>query len=298
MRVIFEKTDKRADGRWFDRKIARYLHGLSSDFIRERGGPMVVFANDQIGIHINLYGVYERKGLDTLFAFLEPVMPELKAGTVLDIGANIGNHSLYFARRFNRVIAFEPHPLTYEVLGINTRQYENVLTFNHGISDSTGTATLFENAINMGASTVREDKSTNQNRQVIALKSLDELDIELGSVELIKIDVEGHEANVLNGSATTLKQHQPIILLEQHRGEFDGQRNVCVDALKALGYRFCWHRSRTQTRPGPLRPFYSMLDAVFGAHQQVWSSDEVPRGNYPMLIAVPARFHQVLLDRS
>ena len=41
-------------------------------------------------------------------------------GTVLDIGANIGNHSLFFSNYFYKVLSFEPHPKIFKVLAINT----------------------------------------------------------------------------------------------------------------------------------------------------------------------------------
>ena len=62
--------------------------------------------------------------------------------TMLDIGANIGNHSLFFSNYFAKCISFEPNPRTFSVLEINSRLVENIIPMNIGLSDKKGEVEL------------------------------------------------------------------------------------------------------------------------------------------------------------
>jgi hypothetical protein len=102
------------------RKVcANQLQAGSADLIKRRGVKIAVFANDTIGNAINASGFYEWSELEAIFDFLKPLHEHFNRSLALDIGANIGNHSIYFSRYFKAVHAFEPHPLTYRILDIN-----------------------------------------------------------------------------------------------------------------------------------------------------------------------------------
>lgn len=73
---------------------------------------------------------------------LESKTLKLKRRSVcLDIGANIGCMSLYFARFFEKVIAIEPHPATYQLLKLNASLVDNIVPVNKGCSNSNQKAT-------------------------------------------------------------------------------------------------------------------------------------------------------------
>ena len=59
----------------------------------------------------------------------------LDKGVILDIGANIGNHTLAFSKISKKVYAFEPNIFVFELLKINTKRLKNVEIFNFGASD-------------------------------------------------------------------------------------------------------------------------------------------------------------------
>ncbi|MDY6983916.1 MAG: FkbM family methyltransferase, partial [Pseudomonadota bacterium] len=121
------------------------------------GHQMTVFRNDHVGDKIARNGLYEKENLLLLLKLLE----QLPQATVLDIGANIGNHTLAFATRAHAVHAFEPIPYLYEVLSGNVARngLAHVHTHNLALSDHEGTATInMVNAGNYGASSF--DKRT------------------------------------------------------------------------------------------------------------------------------------------
>ena len=91
-------------------------------------------AFDVIGPHISLFGRFERNELKVLE---ERVFNKIDCSnsSCLDIGANIGNHSVFFANFFSSVDCFEPQPDNYYLLKFNTKKFQNIRTFNFGSSD-------------------------------------------------------------------------------------------------------------------------------------------------------------------
>ncbi len=96
--------------------LERHLNKLSRHHLECRQ-QLVVFSFDYVSTAINIDGIYEIDELEVLFEWLKLLnIDEIFEGSALDIGANIGNHSLYFSDYFSEVLSYEPHPLTYELL--------------------------------------------------------------------------------------------------------------------------------------------------------------------------------------
>lgn len=136
--------------------------------------------------------------------------------TIIDIGANIGNHTVYFANflTYNRIIAFEPDKANYDVLTVNTFQYPSVYTYNTAIGDYTGETWLQLNHSNWGAHETHDIGDYK-----VRMAALDEY-VYLGDVTLMKIDVEWSEPQVLRGAYKTILYNRPLILIEDVRNEY------------------------------------------------------------------------------
>lgn len=132
-------------------------------------------------------------------------------GTAVDVGANVGAHSIMMSRRVGpggRVIAFEPVPATAwqmrEHLALN--KVENVQLFEAAISDAPGTVemNIFDQRHaawnSRGASVINGISPVDC--VTVRAKSLDEVMRECGveRVNLLKIDVEGYELDALRGA--------------------------------------------------------------------------------------------------
>lgn len=134
---------------------------------------------------------------------------------ILDIGANIGNHTAYFAQylEYGDIIAFEPVPANFNLLRENTFRYPNVYIRREAVGDIRKTVEVQINKTNMGACEVHEtgDIKVQQVR-------IDDLFL-IKPVTLMKIDVEYYEPQVLAGAANTIKEDRPLILIEDHSGE-------------------------------------------------------------------------------
>jgi len=249
---------------------------------------MVVLANDPIGLEINARGFYEYAELRAIFGFLAPLAETFRHGIALDIGANIGNHSIFFSHRFAEVIAFEPHPLMFRILEINASLYATIRAHPFGLSDHARMAVLTENPRNSGVNSL--DPNGGQGLDV-ALKRLDDLGLDAKRIALVKLDVEGHEAHVLRGGLATLKEAKPIVLFEMLETEPPDKAEK-VEILRGLGYRFAW--------PEPIRRdldiYLTMLRtaATRQRRKRILTGDMIERANHNMVIAIPPQWQGVL----
>lgn len=176
--------------------------------------------------------------------------------TVIDVGANIGRFTCYLAHLVGKegvIHSIEPIPLTYEVLSNSVKKLglNQVRLWNFAASDRHGTA-MMEIPKYAGAETenfyqarIVSDvgKETSLRRCRIDLKSLDSLpDIPVGRVSFIKIDVEGHELEVIKGATQLISTSKPSMLIEIS-GNLKDASSTATELLRCLekeGYRPYW----------------------------------------------------------
>lgn len=159
-------------------------------------------------------------------------------GALVDVGANIGLYSIAFASRFPRVLAVEANPATFAVLQANLalKQIEHVACVCAAASDRTGEALLHvpDNG-NLGWATLEHRPQIARTARAVTCRSLDDLLREnLGdeTVALLKIDVEGHEPEVLKGGRGMLARDRPVVLFEVSQGN----ATACARLLRSIGY--------------------------------------------------------------
>ncbi len=157
-----------------------------------------------------------------------------KNAIIIDIGANIGNHTLYWANEVNakKIYAFEPVPTTFKILkkNIKINNLENIVNiYQAGLSDedSKGEIKTYD-PTNIGGTRLQINNEGN-----ISLITLDSLKLSEKRIDLIKIDVEGMDYKVLTGAVKTIRKYKPVIMIESFPQEY----NISSRILKALGYR-------------------------------------------------------------
>ena len=178
------------------------------------GHRITAFCNDHVGDKIALHGLYEPENLELLLDLLG----KIKAAVVLDIGANIGNHTLAFATRAASVHAFEPIPTIYQLLHDNVAAngLAHVHTHPVALSDTAGTATIYMvKQGNFGASSF-DQRADGVEPVEVNKQTGDEFVRQhgLGRIDFIKIDVEAHEVYVLRGLMETLRRDLPWLTME------------------------------------------------------------------------------------
>ena len=136
--------------------------------------------------------------------------------TMIDIGANIGIFARPSAELFEQVICFEPVFKNFEVLQKNLENYDNVELHNLGIGDKDQTVTFELQTLKCGHTKQVEEfvPDPEFEKHTGELTTLDRFNFQ--SVDWIKIDVEGFENAVLEGSRDTIQRNRPWLLLEDN----------------------------------------------------------------------------------
>lgn len=152
-------------------------------------------------------------------------------GTIVDAGANFGNHSLFFSHflKHEYVVCFEPCPQTFDRLRRNMEGLCDLYPVALGDHEAMAVGAMAETD-NAGTFTLREDGAGD-----IPIRTLDSFG--LHNVTLIKIDVEWMELQVLLGGIETIASSLPVIFAEGHG---HGYVAPMADLLKPLGYE-CIH---------------------------------------------------------
>ena len=136
---------------------------------------------------------------------------------VYDIGANLGNHTVYFAShaKNSTVYSFEPVPVTFDLLKRNVEQNglsERVKLFQCALGAKESSAKMkVEGPGGLAFSSITRDVHSVWTQEV-AVKRLD--DMNLPPPDFVKIDVEGYELEVLKGMERTLRESSPVLWIE------------------------------------------------------------------------------------
>lgn len=167
-----------------------------------------------------------------------------KGDHILDIGANIGFHTLYFAELVGpggTVTAFEPVPQNFEALiaNIALNDFKNIVVKNIalGIANETFTIKADKNSNNPGTYNLFDK----QGDVSIECRIGDEVVLDKEKIDFIKIDVEGYESFVIEGLIKTIKKHKPIIIFEYDKSYHQKtglSEDYIFSMLKELGYSF------------------------------------------------------------
>lgn len=133
---------------------------------------------------------------------------------IFDVGANIGTYSLEALKIFgptSTIYSFEPSKNTYQLLKKNTKDYLNILPKNIGLSDLKETLSLHKESELSPEASLYNLESVYSNKEIgiiesIKLETIDSfcLDNSIDKIDLLKLDVEGHEYKVLLGAKNML----------------------------------------------------------------------------------------------
>lgn len=191
-------------------------------------------------------------------------------GTVIDVGANIGNHSLFFSRILHKyVVSIEPQIEATNLLARNM-QINLVSDRNEilrlGVGEHPGIATIIRDAetapISLGAARLSHNQSI-PDAETVQVSTIDTLCLnrpELPPVQLIKIDTEGMETQVLRGAIATIAKYRPLIVAEATNAN---AFNDIVSILLPRGY--------TVSGPFAWTPTYIFSPTPLGGFQKlVW----------------------------
>ena len=193
-------------------------------------GSFVIIENDLIGQFILRHGVWE--------GHLANIYSQLinETDVILDAGANIGFHTVQFARFGKKVYAYDPQPTIFNLLSANilfNGATDKVEQFRLGLSDKPGSIRMepvnkFDqpNGMhNFGGRGLTNDETGEESVELVTFDK---------DVDVIKIDIQGSEIYAFKGMEQMIDRCQPWIMFENYE---DGENDKKVlDFLLNKGY--------------------------------------------------------------
>jgi FkbM family methyltransferase len=188
-------------------------------------------------------GTYESEELRFILNTLAP------GDGFIDVGAHVGYFSLPAARKVGesgRVIAIEPTPSSAAILRENValNSFSVVTVIEAAASCRSGTGQLTTSRTSSMWNTLERETLPDATESVeVSVRTIDEIVAGCGSpsVRLLKLDVEGHERDVLLGAVATIKRNSRLeILFEVSGGNLERERHsrLTLDHLASLGFGF------------------------------------------------------------
>ena len=201
--------------------MQKHVFGFQGRRIELWTHPEPDYLNSFIAHHKTFYE------LDVLMKCRERHLP----GTaIIDVGANIGNHSIFYAAILGATVyAFEPDRRSYDLLELNivTNDLEDKIVAQCcGIGAQDGVGSLHAGTPHSGTARVTFDDGD------LPVRSLGSLNCP-HPISIVKIDVEGTEVAVLQGAAALIEAWQPDFIVEvEHPHELP----PVLDVMLGFGY--------------------------------------------------------------
>jgi len=209
---------------------------MATKTYQTKHGPMLAFTGDRyMTPPLEQRGEYAPEEWAILNQLTKPGM------TVVEIGSNIGTHTIPLARKCapGRLYAFEPQQRVFQVLCANLALNDigNAIAYPEACGEAEGWAVIplidYDAVQNFGGVSLQPADRPGLKVRVIALDSL-----ELKALNLLKVDVEGFEPLVLKGARETIMRCRPTIYIENDR---PAQQGEVIHLLADMGYVLYWH---------------------------------------------------------
>jgi FkbM family methyltransferase len=198
------------------------------------GKTYVGYLNNYLDWTVYYYGVYERPLMRLMGDLLK------RGSVVMDVGANVGHHSLYFSTRASEVHAFEPYaPLRpYIEEKIARNEITNVRIHPFGLGEKNESLPFFmPEGSNQATGSFIEAHLPGRPMTTLEVRRGDDFGASLDRLDFVKIDVEGFEAPVLRGLRETFERLRPIVLFEYSDATREQLQDLpAITALFPAGY--------------------------------------------------------------
>jgi FkbM family methyltransferase len=170
----------------------------------------------------------------------------------IDIGANFGHTIIPFKRLFKKIVGFEITPDNFQCLIENTRKSPNVVCYNLGLSNQHTMVNVLEYKTAGSVNTIQStrlitDSSRNRSPMVVQ-RPVTTLDLMFPTeiASFIKIDVEGHEVEVLKGGRELISRSQGLLYIETS----DKNRESICSLLGHFGWKYISRRGKKDLKTG------------------------------------------------
>lgn len=172
---------------------------------------------------------------DDYCRLFQKYIPE--GGTVIDVGACIGDHTLSYARMVGpagTVIAFEPNPTAFACLVHNMKHLHQVRCLEFALGSVPGRGHCDQTDKNLGSNKIFENP-----QGTVKIATLDTFLRAIHRLDFIKIDAEGFEPEIVLGALATFRRLRPVLLIELNRPLLHERGRTpwdIINLIKSLGY--------------------------------------------------------------
>ena len=193
---------------------------------------------------------YLRKNTEKEIRILDKLVDRSKAS--IDIGVYRGVYSYFLSSLSKYVYAFEANPLLYSKLVDGFKYKKNIKIENIAVSSKSGETELripirdikasfdHEEKYKLGTATIHKMNNLENEKfetiEAIKTISLDDYKFK-HQIGFLKIDVEGHELDILRGAKKFITQNMPTMLIEIEERHSGIQPHIAINEIEQLGYK-------------------------------------------------------------
>jgi FkbM family methyltransferase len=174
------------------------------------GLPADLLLSSGVDRSILLTGLSDPRGVRAI----DRVMSALDCRTAWDVGANRGTHAASMLRRCRRLFAFEPNPAEFSRLSALLAGDIRATPIPLGLSDTEGELPFHIDAKDSGGSTLEASNGPMNATAGVTRGDGFAAERDIGDLDFVKIDVEGHELKTLRGMAGVIADQRPVVIVE------------------------------------------------------------------------------------
>ncbi|MBL0373634.1 FkbM family methyltransferase [Rhizobium sp. KVB221] len=222
-RYLRKARDKLAT-RFFDTRFGRKIlvHGIGARTLSmtvDCGDHIMTFSpGDYIGRKIFRKGHYDRDHVTRLLVILRERGLSMDGKVLLELGGNIGTHTVYFAlsRTFSHIVSVEPDPRNIKLLQTNILQNgieTGITAVNCAAGEVEGEIEFFQNQSNHGRSGMSRRSPADVSITVPVkpvTRILEEAGVSIDDIGLVWMDIEGYEPVVMRSMRSLLERRIPV----------------------------------------------------------------------------------------
>ena len=195
----------------------------------------------------------------------------------IDVGVYRGVYTYEMSKYSKLVHAFEPNPVLFENIEKNLKKIiKNISFYNCALSDKDESVRLkvpirnknynrnnYEEYFQMGKATIHQKNIIDEFESFdIQTKKLDDFNF-TNKISFIKIDVEGHEIEVIKGSEKTIKKNKPTLLVEIEEKYTQKKVNETLKYINSLGYNSFYFKDNKLNNTNDLNDLNSFNNFIF-----------------------------------
>src|SRR6056300_1295289 len=169
----------------------------------------------------------------------------------IDVGVYRGVYSYEMSKYSKKVHSFEANPIIFKYINKNLKKIlKNIKLYNYALSNQSGLLKLkipirnsnytkdnFEEYYQMGRATIHENNNFEEYEEyIVKAKKIDEFKFN-NLISFIKIDVEGHELEVIDGGKLTIRENKPVLLVEIEERHSKKKIDESIKFINNFGYK-------------------------------------------------------------